>query len=258
MVPGVYGGLVAADPLDEDALLHIWKALLPQTNFIVYGNPYMRQGLESAFLDSGIEVRKAFTLALSLDRDYETLFQKFRKSYRQNIRRPSVDGITIHVSTSPQDVEGYYWVYRNALKRWGKRASGFYPARLFQAMATHPQMGQTIKLWVAKVESEVIGGIWVFYHNQHAVYWHGATNTQYLPKYISHALVAAAIRNGCDGNMRWFDFNPSGGHPGVELFKRGFGAQELEFPIIRKMNSVGKSYRLFRHLKQRVFKKTPL
>lgn len=258
LVPGVYGGLLATDPLDSDALPQIWKSFLPQNNFIVFGNPYMRQGLESGCLGPGVEVRKDFTLTLELNRDYEALFRAFRKTYRQNLRRVHLDEVTIHLTTSLRDVREYFRVYRDALRRWGKRASGFYPARLFETMATHQQMGQNIRLWIAKVEAEVVGGVWVFHHNEHAVYWHGATLSQYLPKYISHALVAAAIRDACDNGMQWFDFNPSGGHSGVELFKRGFGAHELEFTIVRKLNLLGKSYRLIRHLKQRFLRRTPL
>ncbi len=258
LLPGVYGGLVATASLDNGKLPEIWKSFLPQSNFIVFGNPYMRQGFELGCLGPKVEIRRDFTLSLELNRDYEDLFRTFRKSYRQNIRRVPLDGVAIHLTTSLEDIAEYFRVYRDALGRWGKRATGFYPLQLFQAMAIHPEMGQKVRLWVARAGSEVVGGIWVFHHNKHAVYWHGATLTKYLSGYISHALVAAAIRDACDNGMRWFDFNPSGGHPGVELFKRGFGAHELGFTIARKLNLLGKSYRFGRHLKQRVFKRTPL
>jgi hypothetical protein len=46
-------------------------------------------------------------------------------------------------------------------------------------------------------------------------------------------LMAEAIRDASLRGYRWFDFNPSGGHAGVQDFKRRFGAIPLAAPVIR-------------------------
>ena len=49
----------------------------------------------------------------------------------------------------------------------------------------------------------------------------------------TNLLMYEAIKDACDRGYAWFDFNPSGGHEGVEAFKKNFGAQALPAPVIQ-------------------------
>ena len=58
-----------------------------------------------------------------------------------------------------------------------------------------------------------------FYHNRHAVYWHGAFVERYFEQRPSNLVHAEAIRDACERGFDWYDFNPSGPAPGVVRFK---------------------------------------
>jgi hypothetical protein len=47
-------------------------------------------------------------------------------------------------------------------------------------------------------------------------------------------LIFEIIKNACELQYEWFDFNPSGGKEGVKAFKRSFGTLELSCPMILK------------------------
>jgi lipid II:glycine glycyltransferase (peptidoglycan interpeptide bridge formation enzyme) len=89
------------------------------------------------------------------------------------------------------------------------------------------------------------------YHRRHVVYWHGVTDPSYAHCHPVHVLLATAIEDACGRGLRWFDFNPSGGLDGVEQFKSGFGAKRIEFRAFRNLSPFGRSYRLYRHCKER-------
>jgi hypothetical protein len=61
------------------------------------------------------------------------------------------------------------------------------------------------------------------------------------PNIILHSEI---IRQCCEQGCRYYDFNPSGGHEGVDRFKALFGAGE--WPVshwIRESNPVFRLYR---------------
>ncbi len=83
------------------------------------------------------------------------------------------------------EIDAYYGVYEDSLRRWGKTAAGFYPRRLFHNLFRMPEFGKTVRLWLASLNGRVIGGILMFYHQEHAVYWHGCSHSAYLQAHPS-------------------------------------------------------------------------
>src|SRR4029079_1053277 len=80
---------------------------------------------------------------------------------------------------------------------------------------------------------EIAAGALCLYSRRHVAYWHGAARERLLECRPVHLLIETALHDACERGMRWFDFNPSGGHRGVEAFKKGFGAEGVPAPMVR-------------------------
>jgi hypothetical protein len=249
MLPGVYGGPLFLCPPEEKHWQIVWDVVNKFSNIIIYGNPF-----QSFLGHPRGEARPIFTQVLDLTRGFQKVWQDFHKGHKRNIKMARKKGIEIKLVTTHQEVVTYYKIYQNALERWGKQASGFYPKRLFENLFKHPEYGQSIKLWGSYLNQTLIGGVLMLYHNDHAVYWHGAIHSDYMAYRPAHFLMNTVIEDACDRKFRWFDFNPSGGLKGVEHFKNEFGAQRLNFFAYRRLSPLGKMFRLYRYFKERYFR----
>jgi hypothetical protein len=256
MVPGVYGGPIFLRPPTEAQTEYIWEALSTVRELYVTGNPFVQPNLCPP--SRGYQLQPKFTHVLDLSSGPSNVERGYRKGHRADIRAALRHGVTVHLAQSPAEADAYFDVYQDSLQRWGKAASGFYPRRLFALLGARPEWGRQIKLWLAQVNEKIIAGIWVFTHRDHVVYWHAASLASHMALHPSHLLVATAIQSACEEGARWFDFNPSGGHPGVVAFKKGFGAQQLDFFVYRRFSPVGRLYRAFRYFKERYLRLSPL
>ncbi len=252
MPPGVYGGPIFAEHPSQTHSHAILKALDEFSNVIVYGNPFSsHNGFPAA------DCRTLHTHVLDLDVGMKRIAKGFRKGHAANISAARRKGVEISVASRLEDVDAYFSVYQDTLARWGQKAGGFYPKRLFHNLFQLPQYGRTVRLWLASHRGTVIAGAWLFYHNRHAVYWHGAMLARYMHCHPVHLMLAEAIEESCSQGFRWFDFNPSGGFEGVGHFKRGFGAQRFEFPAWRRLGAMGKVFRAKRYFQETVLHTCP-
>lgn len=253
MLPGVYGGPVFMRAPTAEHWRVLWSAVNQFSNIIIFGNPLLPQvGSPSA------KKRVISTQVLDLEPGIDRILKSFRKGHKADLKAARRKGVEIKLASSIQEVDAYFEVYQNALVRWGEKAGGFYPRQLFYNLFRLPEYGGAVKLWLAVYQGRVIAGAWLFYHNDHAVYWHGAVHSKYMSCHPVHLLITAAIEESSQSGFRWFDFNPSGGLKGVEHFKSGFGTQSLEFFSYRRLNSVGKTFRLCRYFKESYLRKCSL
>ncbi|HEX7052154.1 MAG TPA: GNAT family N-acetyltransferase [Longimicrobiales bacterium] len=227
---GCYGGPIADGPLDTDDRRRLFRAVVARApgGLHLTGNP-----LHGPFGDiEGLGRRLDGTHRLELDAPFTTLSTRFSRGHRANIAKGRRLGVTTRIAESVSDYRGYYLVYKDSLTRWGAAATSRYPWRLF-ANGARLAGGHRdhIALWLAEFEGRIAAGAWMFYWNQHAVYWHGAARTDMRHTRASHVLLADVIEDACRRGLRWFDFNPSGGHAGVAEFKRRFGA--MHTPVER-------------------------
>jgi CelD/BcsL family acetyltransferase involved in cellulose biosynthesis len=248
MVPGVYGGPIFLDPPTDEHWDGISRVIERIPNLVMVGNPFVKQPSSAPF--SAL----MSTHVLDLSVGVEEVRRRFRKGHKAAVKVAERAGVTVALATLPDEVSDYFQIYQDTLKRWGKIARGFYPAQLFINLFRLSTYGENVKLWLARYNGKVIAGIWVLYHNDHSVYWHGASDTAHLPYHGTHLLVTTAIKDSFQRGVRWFDFNPSGGLKGVEHFKRGFGAEQRNFFAYRRLGPLGKAFRVKRHFQESVLK----
>ncbi|MDJ0848133.1 MAG: GNAT family N-acetyltransferase [Myxococcota bacterium] len=176
------------------------------------------------------------TQALRLDGGFEAALARWRPAARRGVRRAEQAGVRVTPAESLADWRSYYAVYLDSLERWGERASSRYDWRLFESLFRRGS--RHVVLWLARVEGEVAAGALCLYAPHHVAYWHGATARRHFETRAAQLLFHEAVRDACARGLRWFDFNPSGGHAGVARFKRGFGAEDLPAPMLRRRSAV--------------------
>jgi hypothetical protein len=242
MFPRVYGGLIADGELGPEHIEAVYTGLMGhRTNEVtVIGNPYARWEMPKAFLTSLM-----FTQSLRLAGEFKPVWQGFSRGNKSNIKKAIRSGLDIGLAESEDDYRQYYHAYQESLTRWGERATSRYPFELFRAMKECSR--ERVKLWLVRKAGAVIGGIVMFYHNRHAVYWHGAFIEAFFEYRPSNLVHVEAIRDACERGFEWYDFNPSGGHEGVVRFKQSFHPQFLYFHA--GVMSNGRWFRLYSRLR---------
>ena len=224
---GTYGGWISRDALTERhaEALAAWLARHPR-DLRWRVSPYT-PGPRN---DVGAAVET--TQALRLDGGFEASLARWRPAARRALRRAREAGVEVARAASLGDWRSYYAVYQDALERWGERATSRYEWRLFESLFRRGS--EHVVLWLARIEGEVAAGALCLYAPRHVAYWHGASARRHFASRPAQLLFHEAIRDACARGLRWFDFNPSGGHAGVARFKRGFGAEELPAPMLRR------------------------
>jgi len=178
-----------------------------------------------------IRGRSDRTQVLDLEAGAEAVLRGFSRGHRSAINKARRQGVAVGPATRRSDWEAYFRLYRASLARWGERATSEYGWELFGLM--FESKSPRIKLWLAWHQHEPLAGALCFYAPRHAVYWHGAAAAEGFAARPATLLLTEVILDACRQGYRWFDFNPSGGHPGVEQFKARFGARSLQADVIR-------------------------
>ena len=227
---GTYGGVVTRYDLTESELNLIYKIALSKHSYIFRVNPFQKRKPK---FNGGSFIEDSTYVINLRDTDPKNILSRWRKGHKADAKRAIREGVNISISHSIEDFKLYYDVYLSSLERWGTKRTSFYDFSLFQLLSTLPL--DKIRLWVAKYRGKLVSGCLCFYHNQHVVYWHGAGLSEYFKLGAVHALQREIIAHALENGYHFYDFNPSGGHTGVEKFKRGFGTSELSAPVIKKI-----------------------
>ncbi|MEE9904505.1 MAG: GNAT family N-acetyltransferase [Chlorobium sp.] len=163
------------------------------------------------------------THTLDLSVGFEDIYNRWTKGHASAARKARRAGIEISVAKTIDDWKSYFRTYEDSLSRWGEKASSIYSWYLFETIFL--RNSSHIKLWLARHDEFVIAGALCFYSSTHVVYWHGAAVSDYFYMRPVNLLMHDIIKDACNNNYLWFDFNPSGEHDGVKSFKNSFGCE---------------------------------
>ncbi len=230
---GTFGGWLACDRLELNHIKLLTDTLLTSCpNLFWRVNPY-EPSVEAAIAPI---TETDETHVLTLDEPFEQLQKRWTKGHISAVSKARKSGITVRLAESLDDWLSYYRVYEDSLQRWGSKASSRYSWGIFEVIAQHHS--PHIKLWLAIYQNQIVAGALCFYAKCHVVYWHGAALAEYFHLRPVNLLMAEAIAHACQQGFTWFDFNPSGGHPGVAAFKKSFGTTTLNCPIVQQQSSL--------------------
>jgi hypothetical protein len=232
--PGTYGGWVAPAILDKEhaALLIAHLSTIP--NICWYENPFGA----SAQVDIPCSLDR-FTQVIDLRRSMDEIHAGADRAHHKALHKAEREGITVRLAESEADWNSYYNLYLDSLRRWRfaeKKSNIVYSKELFRILREH--QGENIRLWMAEKNGRAAAGIVSLYWNHHAVTWHGAAHTDFLPLRPNNMLYWEVLRDAHRRGFWWFDCNPSGGNPGVETFKAYLGAQRMRSRFIDRRNNM--------------------
>jgi len=228
---GTYGGWISEKDLSERQINEIIKWINKNLKNLTWRiNPF-----DEKLRDVNIpNTQKDFTQYLDLKQGFNSIHKLWTKGHSSAVRKARKarkEGVLIKQASLWEDWQKYFEIYQDSIKRWGSSVSSKYPIELFKNL--FQEQSENIKLWLAYFEEKPIAGSLCFYHNYHVVYWHGAALKNYFSKKPSNLLQYEIIKNACENNYWWYDFNSSGGHEGVMRFKKSFGAKILKTNIFR-------------------------
>ncbi len=238
---GTYSGIISEQPLEDNAILE-WIDYLRSLSSVHLRMSPFEVISDMKTLDK--DLIKDYSQLINLEKGFDAIFKTWTKGHSSAAKKAFREGVQVSKTTNKEDWDSYYLAYEDSLKRWGNSASNSYSKKLFNLLQEMPS--SKVTLWKATYENELIYGCLCFYHHKHIVYWHGAGFEDYFKLRAVHALQYTIIKDGCEKGYQWYDFNPSGGHEGVMKFKKGFGTEILQSPLLIKesfLESLAKSLR---------------
>lgn len=223
MFPGVYGGPVCERPLREGERLAIneWLAGREGRQTVVMAPPGVANPVPEGARGLPMTTRR-LPLRPDLDLLRSDLLSHGKK---YSVKRAIREGIEVRRADSADGWRDYYRAYVDSTRRWQGRSAYGYPVRLFEAMSETSDEG--ISLWTASLGGGFAAGAVILSFNRHIVTWHEASFAAYHRLGVNDFLHVRIIEDAARRGFPYFDFNPSGGHSGVEEYKASFGAEKV-------------------------------
>lgn len=171
------------------------------------------------------------TLVLDINRSEDEILAGMRKQTRYYIRRAKKDGVEVSVSSDPEAVADFFRVHADTVSRQDFVSfSEDYYQKFLKLMPA--------KVIRAHYKGEVIAAAIVVFYGVKAFYSEGGSLTKYSKIPGSYAVQWRAIELakefGCASYNFWGGVLPHDAPPnypwlGIDLFKRGFGGERVEY-----------------------------
>jgi len=191
-----------------------------------------------------------FVMRLRLAATPDETMARFESKTRYNIRYAARQGVSTRVGASEDDLRAFYDLLRltAARQRFGIRAFSYY-----QELWRHLIVPGFGRLFLAEHEGRPVAGVMVFRCGDTVWYLYGGTDYEARRVMPSHAAQWAAIQWAIAEGCRIYDFrgvsgnlDPSDPHYGLYRFKKGFGAELVEY--------IGEFERIYRPVRYAAFR----
>jgi hypothetical protein len=239
---GCYGGFIADGPVLPAEAANIYQYVCSWSTYTFYmvDNP-LAPPLPAQVTSMLSTFANDTSYTLALDGDFATIFSHFSKTRRNVYRRGIRKGVQIRLATSLDDYRAYFASYCDAVARWGESKS--YGWNLYEQIYNLSQIyPEQIKLWLMVVNSQIVGGRFVFYWNQHVAAWSGTAHRDFLDYGAIPVGDTEIIRDAIARGFRYVDFSTCGGIQGMIDYKRRFGTVGIpvnvwrfEHPILKQL-----------------------
>jgi lipid II:glycine glycyltransferase (peptidoglycan interpeptide bridge formation enzyme) len=179
---------------------------------------------------AGRAIQPEATQLLPIDLEPEALKASFKPKTRYNLNLAERKGVTVKGS---KDVQTFARLAADTAKRQGIHLPG---AAYYQAAIELFSPANSIRLYLAEHEGDVLGGIMVFRFGKTAYYLFGGSSDhkrELMPNYLLHWQAMLDFRAlGCDTYDWWgVPEEPAPDHPwfGLYRFKTGFGGETVHY-----------------------------
>lgn len=174
-----------------------------------------------------------FVMRLRLDPDPDAVLARFSPKTRYNVRHAFRQGVRVR-SAERADLPAFYALLQATAARQRFRVRGLAYYESLWRHLIEPGQG---RLFLAELDGRALAGVMVFRCGDTVWYLYGGTDYSARRLMPSHAAQWAAIQWACASGCRVYDFrgvsgrlDPSDPHYGLYRFKKGFGAELVEYP----------------------------
>lgn len=216
----------------------------------------------------GVELTEDRTHFIRCEEGFDAILKGWsdgQGKIKRKIKKAQRSGVRVRRSVSSRDMAAYYNLYLMNTRRWSPPPSHIYKSAFFEILLgsrsiKNPKFKKNdaiypfSEMWIAELGKKIVAGAIVLTGRQHMAYWHGVSDTDYYSLRPVNLLISEIIRECCRREISWFDFNPSMGIPGVEQFKKSFGAETADCPVLSRRNQKIKLLSLAGDILQRVKK----
>jgi hypothetical protein len=202
-------------------------------------------------LQIGCEDMSGATWIADLRDGFEAAWKRFEGRARTSVRRAEEAGITVRLSTTPNDWSTFFELHRETYRRLGVPS---YPAALFQAIFERLVAAGVCCVYFAELNATPIAAVNIACYKQGGYFWHGFASDEGLRTNALTLLLSNGMKDQAGkGAVQWLDcgeavLHPGGKHRQLSEFKKSFGG-EL-YPAFRgQIRSPIKLYNRLLHLK---------
>lgn len=168
------------------------------------------------------------TLISAIGQTPEEILESFDGKTRYNVRLAKRRGVQVKESN---DCAAFTKLMEENSARQGFNS---YPGHYFERLLKHLEAS----LFLAYYQDQVIAGSIVVFFNSTVTFLHSASNHQWgklkAPYLVRFTAIEAARSRGCRYCDHWGVSQKR--FPGVTEFKKGFGGQELVYPVGRELS----------------------
>jgi len=193
---------------------------------------------EMGFRPAPIHMHAETTWTLNLTPTEDELLMAMRKTTRNLIRRAQKDGVEVKTGTSDKDVEIFYDLYKETVRK-----HNFIPFSLTYIRNQVKIFSQDNNacVFIARHSGQPLASSIIMFYGDSAFYHHGASTQSKIP--AAYLLQWAAIREAKRRGHKFYNFwgiikeDVPLKHPwqGITLFKKGFGGFQVDYLRARDM-----------------------
>lgn len=152
----------------------------------------------------------------------EDLWQEFRKTLRQEIRKSEEGGITVSECQGKEELAQFYKLYLDAVRRHKNIPLPFSALNFFLS-------NSEAKIFLAKKDDIVAGGSIFLFYKPFIHYFISASDKRFREWNIGHRILWHAMQKYVGrptSGIDYFDLGGTRKGSALEVFKRGWGAKE--------------------------------
>ena len=223
-----YGGVCADDEIAEKMLIEEAKRITDEYD-VDYLELRQFNKNDAEFVTNDAYV----TLILKLNRNYEVIWNTFRKSMRRYVRKAVENDLKVTINS--KNLKDFYNIYTNAMRNLGTPA---HSAAFFRNILI--EFPENSNIATIEYKDRVISTIFLLYFKDIVIYGWGASLREYLELSPNYLLFWEIIKYSCERGFNFFDFGRSLPDTGVFLFKRGWGAVPKQLYYQYYLNNISK------------------
>jgi len=242
---GTYGGPAAlGDEGVRRALVEAYAALKRRRGVLEVG----LVDFSRMASDRGFRAEEAATHVIELRGSFDDIWERaFEKSKRRQTRKALREGLTVTEARSAADVSMYYRIYAQRVEKWNE---GFrYPERLFTEL--HASGGGAVRLFLAKLGDDLLGGHLNFYFKDAVIAWNGVVRDTADGTQASTLLYSECLRHACENGYRSYNLGGSLGKQSLVDYKESLGGVPYAYRTLVWRSAAGTMARAIRALTAR-------